>query len=1146
MITYTGGMQAGVTGENLITGLTTGNYEVTVTDAEGCTEMCSFFIQDGGCDLNAEISVTDENCASDCDGTATVTVLSGSAPYSFAWSNGAPDADTATDLCVGNISVTVTADDGCTFILTATIDTEFATPAAAAGADDEICGDTYTLNAMPSVGTGTWTFTTATGGTAIFDNANAANSDVSIDAAGDYTFTWTENNGGCTDADEVTITFQSQPTATVTPDATVCNTTANGSILDLTSLVTDGDTGGTWADTDGTGVDLTNLMNVDFDGIAPGTYTFTYTTASATAGCTEQSYTMMILVEDCDCPSVATTGADDLCNDAATLDLSTLQVTTEAGTWTIVGAPLGSNAMITGTVFDATNEAAGSYTVRFTLDNPQAGCPEFSEQTFNVQQSTNAGTANAAMTLCMDATEVIDLFDELTNADNGGVWTEISANPATGGAFDASAGTFDVNGQNAGTYEFLYTVTGIAPCGNDSETVTIIVNENPDAEAGTGGELSCSATEITLTGSSTTAGVTYNWTTTGGSFVDPTATDNAAVQVNGAGTFTLTVTDTNGCTATDQVIVTQSADVPTADAGGDQSLTCDNNGTVTLDGSNSSSGADVSLAWTDENGAFIADTETITVTTAGVYTLTVTITTMTGTCDAVSSATVTDDTALPTVVIDNGGLIDCVTTSSVLDGSDSDSGANFTTVWTDDSGATVSTDLIYTATAQGFYTLTITNTATGCVNSMTTEVLDASAFPVADAGPDMTLNCVIEEVTLDGTNSQQGNFIYTWEDNLGNEIGNEMTLDVEEPGAYTLSVTDPTNNCENSDVVLVIGDFEPADVTSNGDAEISCDENTGVISVTAEPGNYQWFDDMSNELPNAQGLTLETNTAGTYTFVVMADDNGCLGSATTTIFNNTEAPTGVVMDLNGTTCFGDTDGSALITEVLGGGENYLYALDGGPFTSLPVYDNLEPGDYNLVIQADNGCETDTTFTIDEGNFILLDLGEELAGSLGDEFVLEATVEPESVVLDTMFWAGDSLSCINCMTATAMPMETNTYTFTVIDENGCEASETLTVFVGLGDGVYIPNAFSPLNADGVNDVFEVYTDESIAEVNIFRVYDRWGELMHEATDFTPNDPTAGWDGNYNGETMNTAVFTYYVEVTYVNGETRVITGDVTRF
>ncbi len=79
-------------------------------------------------------------------------------------------------------------------------------PTADAGTDDVSCTLSYTLGATPSIGTGTWTSNPA--GAVFAPNANTPNATVTVNAAGSYTFTWTEDNGGgCVDSDDVVIQF---------------------------------------------------------------------------------------------------------------------------------------------------------------------------------------------------------------------------------------------------------------------------------------------------------------------------------------------------------------------------------------------------------------------------------------------------------------------------------------------------------------------------------------------------------------------------------------------------------------------------------------------------------------------------------------------------------------------------------------------------------------------------------------------------------------------------------------------------------------------------------------------------------------------------------------------------------------------------
>jgi gliding motility-associated-like protein len=92
-------------------------------------------------------------------------------------------------------------------------------------------------------------------------------------------------------------------------------------------------------------------------------------------------------------------------------------------------------------------------------------------------------------------------------------------------------------------------------------------------------------------------------------------------------------------------------------------------------------------------------------------------------------------------------------------------------------------------------------------------------------------------------------------------------------------------------------------------------------------------------------------------------------------------------------------------------------------------------------------------------------------------------------------------------------------------------------------VYIPNVFSP-NGDGINDVFLIQTNDRVAGIVSFRIFDRWGNVVFEDFNFLPNEPQHGWDGLFRGKEMNPAVFTYIAELTDLDGGSILKAGEVT--
>jgi len=94
-----------------LAGLNIGTFTVSISDANGCTALHTATVM-GSTGVSAGSNTTDVSCAFGTDGSIDLTVLSGNAPYTFDWSNGATSQD-ITALQAGNYSVTITDSQGC-------------------------------------------------------------------------------------------------------------------------------------------------------------------------------------------------------------------------------------------------------------------------------------------------------------------------------------------------------------------------------------------------------------------------------------------------------------------------------------------------------------------------------------------------------------------------------------------------------------------------------------------------------------------------------------------------------------------------------------------------------------------------------------------------------------------------------------------------------------------------------------------------------------------------------------------------------------------------------------------------------------------------------------------------------------------------
>lgn len=142
---------------------------------------------------------------------------------------------------------------------------------------------------------------------------------------------------------------------------------------------------------------------------------------------------------------------------------------------------------------------------------------------------------------------------------------------------------------------------------------------------------------------------------------------------------------------------------------------------------------------------------------------------------------------------------------------------------------------------------------------------------------------------------------------------------------------------------------------------------------------------------------------------------------------------------------------------------------------------------------------------------------------------------------------DSLHCYDppeCSSVWVKPSYSNVYHLTVTDANGCQSDATVRVEVEKPRGVYVPSGFSP-NGDGNNDLLLVHgKSRQILRVKLFRVYDRWGELVYEDLDFPVNTGDRGWNGTFRGADCPEGVYVWYVEVEYLDGFEQVLRGNTT--
>ncbi len=348
-----------------------------------------------------------------------------------------------------------------------------------------------------------------------------------------------------------------------------------------------------------------------------------------------------------------------------------------------------------------------------------------------------------------------------------------------------------------------------------------------------------------------------------------------AAEVDQPGIYRLTATNQEtGCVSTEEVVVLTDVEFPVADAGADQTITCQDS-VAMLDGSGSSMGTPFSYEWLAIDGAGApnpADTLQTMVETPGLYELVVT--NNDNNCVSRDTVQVNENTALPEISIADPGQLSCTDNTLTLDGSASEFGPQYSVEWTGTAGQPIENTndpLQVNISEPGTYQLLLRNNETGCENTATVEVQADDSLPTADAGGDQVLPCPGQPITLDGSNSSTGaDITYQWtvvegQGTISNP--NSLQASVTQAGTYQLEVTNTSNGC--SATATVVATEDPDLVPANAGEDMSVCETTGMLFAelpAAATGTWSTTSGAKIESPNQASTFVEELSNGDNVF----------------------------------------------------------------------------------------------------------------------------------------------------------------------------------------------------------------------------------------------------------------------------------------
>ena len=808
------------------TGLTAGDYTVTVTDANSCTQTASTTIIEPTALTASITATTNVSCNAGSNGTATVVAAGGTATYTYSWSPAGGTLATATGLTAGDYTVTVTDANSCTQTASTSITEPTALTASITATTNVSCNGLNNGNATVTAAGGTGTFTYS------WSPAGGTLATATGLSAGDYTVTVTDANS-CTQTASTTITEPTVLTASITATTNVsCNGGSNGAIT-----VTAG--GGTapysysWSPAGGTLATAT--------GLTAGNYTVTVTDAN---NCTQATSTAV--TEPTVLTASVTATTDVSCNGGSN---GTAKVTTAGGTtpYTYSWSPAGG-ALATGTGL-----TAGNYTVTITDAN---SCTQTAFAT--IAEPT-------VLTASITATTDVSCF----GGNNGAATVTAGGGtaPYTYSWSSLTATTDTVSGLTANIY--TATVTDAHGCIQTAvATITQPATYPSIATIANNGPI-CSGTTLSLT-SLAAGGVapyTFSWSGPAGFTSTDANPSVSSAPVTASGVYSLTVTDAHACVIADTMSVLVK-DLPVIVSSGSNSPVCAGV-TLSLNVTATATGA-IDYSWTGSDGFTSTEQNpgVNTTTMSGVYTYTV-MATGNGGCNsqAVFTATVNPlphAVAPADMAICNGASTTLISFGSDVPGTTFDWANTNTSIGL---AATGTGDIAaFTAVNAGtdpvVATIVVTPTANGCVGTNDTMLITVNPTPQLTSTLAPAAICDSTTFTYTPTSLTAGT-TYVWSRDVVTGISNAANADNTDPAevldnttpnpvAVTYVYTLTANGCTNTQSVVVTVNPTPM-LTSTLTAAPVC--NSTLFSYTptsATAGTtFSWTRDTMANILNA-------------------------------------------------------------------------------------------------------------------------------------------------------------------------------------------------------------------------------------------------------------------------------------------------------
>jgi len=737
-------------------------------------------------------------------------------------------------------------------------------------------------------------------------NLNCNNTQVILDASGsdndpNLQIAWTAQNGSnisdpnslnpsITQGDTYTLTISNpgngcETTASVTIDENrddpIVDLVPNAELdCDNPTLTLGGGQSSAGSDFayqwfDANGNPLPGETNQTFDVSLAGIYTLNI--VNTATGCENEAE--VLVVGNSDLPEVDAGQSIMLDCNTTSSNLAGTASEDATYTWTTNGGSIVSGV---NTLTPEIN-APGTYTLTVLVES--TGCE--ASASVVVEEDTNAPiieVANTDMLNCNTSEIMIDA-SQSTSTGVEIQWTSNENNTIEND--DSLMPTIS----EPGTY--VLTLTDEST--NCENTFEILVEQNidePVVSLPSVVDLDCSEPNQII-GDIENPNYSYQWSSS--SVLISGIATNAQLEVDEAGQYDLTVINNeSGCEATYTVDVTGdfvATEIISLEA---EELTCEN--LIVIPSLNIDADlSEVSILWSNENGASISGANTINpeLTISDEYTLQ--ITNLESGCVTEAIIFVDENILEPSFNLDPTSTIDCAQNSITTGIALIDQVSTYEYTWTDADGQVLSNDPQYTIDSEGIYSLGILDTSNGCVFEDEVEVTANFIEPVIAVSNDQTFRCGDTELTLQGSLiSNMSNYSIAWETNNGRIENGEDTFEptITQPGTYVMILTNLDTECEAEASVIITPDMDAPIAVIDPVGDLTCTVNSLLLdgSGSTSQGNnlqFSWFRDGGLIETGVDQINI--NVPGIYDLVVLDVGNNC--STTTSAFidlNNTD------------------------------------------------------------------------------------------------------------------------------------------------------------------------------------------------------------------------------------------------------------------